>query len=358
MTKKSHPKNIMAKCFNQEYYNALTPDQQSRLLQCCSSGIVNTDSAMGCYAMNPNDYDEFKDFFKAALESYHNVDLSVKSHTNNWDLDKVEGDFPEGNILDVSKFGLGALSMRIRTARNLKNFPLPGSMSKQQRIDLEIAMGEVFQTLIDDPKFGGKYVSLTPGHKNQMSDDEYKALVKAHIMFKDMSNDSYLLAAGIAAHWPFGRGCYVSEDKGFIIWLGEEDHLRIMCMKKSVIINEVFDRLKAAIDVVEKLIPGGCAKSETFGVVTSCPTNIGTGMRASVHIQLPKLTSDGTDKQVKKLCDPFGLSVRGLGGEHTPIGSDGTVDISPRARFCISEAEIAGALYQGVKKVWDAETNA
>ena len=44
-------------------------------------------------------------------------------------------------------------------------------------------------------------------------------------MFKDMSADHYLVTAGIASHWPFGRGCYVSEDREFIIWVGEEDHL-------------------------------------------------------------------------------------------------------------------------------------
>merc|ERR1712061_252083 len=177
----------------------------------------------------------------------------------------------------------------------------------------------------------------------------------AHIMFKDMSADSFLVDAGIACHWPHGRGCYFSTDKGFIIWVGEEDHLRIMAMKKSTKINDVFDRLKAAIDVVEKLIPGGCAKSNDFGVITSCPTNMGTGMRASVHVQLPKLTKDGTDVKAKEVCKPYGLGVRGLGGEHTPIGADGTVDISPKARFCISEAEIACALYKGVKQVWNEE---
>jgi len=65
-------------------------------------------------------------------------------------------------------------------------------------------------------------------------------------------------------------------------------------MKKGAILNEVFDRLKTAVDLLEEKIVGGCAKSE-FGVVTSCPTNIGTGMRASVHIKLPNLTKDGTD---------------------------------------------------------------
>jgi len=163
-----------------------------------------------------------------------------------------------------------------------------------------------------------------------------------------MSADSFLLAAGIAGDWPNGRGCYHSEDKQFIIWVGEEDHLRIMCMKKGALLNEVFDRLEKAVKVVEEKIDGGCAKSPDFGVVTSCPTNIGTGMRASVHIALPNLTKDGTDAKAKEIAKPLGLSVRGLGGEHTPIGADGTVDISPSARFCISEAEIVTALYKGI----------
>merc|ERR1712158_180322 len=121
------------------------------------------------------------------------------------------------------------------------------------------------------------------------------------------------------------------------------------------VINDVFDRLKAAIDVVEAMIPGGCAKSAWAGVITSCPTNIGTGMRASVHIQLPKLTADGTDKKAKEIAKPLGLSVRGKGGEHTPIGADGTVDISPSARFCISEAEIVTALHKGLELLWAEE---
>jgi protein-arginine kinase len=180
-------------------------------------------------------------------------------------------------------------------------------------------------------------------------------LVDEHIMFKDMSVDSYLVTAGIAADWPNGRGCYVSADKEFIIWVGEEDHLRIMCMKKGTILNEVFDRLKTAVDVVESKIEGGCAISPDFGVVTSCPTNIGTGMRASLHLAIPNLCADGTEKKAKLIAKPLGLSVRGMGGEHTPIGKDGTVDISPSARFCITEAEIVTALYKGVKLLKEEE---
>ena len=68
--------------------------------------------------------------------------------------------------------------------------------------------------------------------------------------------------------------------------------------------------------------------SAKYGAVTSCPTNIGSGMRGSVHVPLPNLTTDGTDKTAKAIARPLGLSVRGTGGEDTPIGADGTVDIS------------------------------
>ena len=174
-------------------------------------------------------------------------------------------------------------------------------------------------------------------------------------MFKDMSADAYLKSAGIASDWPIGRGCYISDDKKLIVWVGEEDHLRIMCMFEGTLLNDVFARLHKALEVVSA-IPGlEFAFSKTYGNVTSCPSNLGTGMRASVHIKLPNLTSDGTDAKAKAICAPLGLSVRGLGGEHTPIGKDGTVDISPSARFCIKESTIITNLYKGLQELVRAE---
>ena len=216
-------------------------------------------------------------------------------------------------------------------------------------------MCEAFEKLKAMPEYGGGYNSLTPGHANEISQEQYKQLVADHIMFKDMAADPYLASAGIASDWPYGRGCYVSEDRGFVIWVGEEDHLRIMCMKKGTLLNDVFDRLKTALDVVSGIEGLSFARSPDYGVVTSCPTNLGTGMRASVHIPIPKLTADGTDAKAKEVCKPLGLSVRGIGGEHTPIGEGGVCDISPRARFCITEAEIICALYKGIKLLKEKE---
>lgn len=81
----------MAQAFTEEYFNTLNDDQKVRLLNCCKSGIVNEDSCMGCYALNPADYDEFRPFFSRALELYHKVDLATTKHVNNWSLEGVEG---------------------------------------------------------------------------------------------------------------------------------------------------------------------------------------------------------------------------------------------------------------------------
>lgn len=344
--KQHNPNNIALQSFDADYFASLGDDAKARLMQCMNSGVENPDSEMGCYACQPSDYDELRPFFAKALAAYHKVSEDAR-HTNNWSLASVDG-LPDSGELDLADLGLPELSMRVRVGRNLADFPLPGAMTQEDRVALETRMMAAFDKLIANPEYGGAYHSLTPGNPNEISAEAYQDLVDAHVMFKDMSNDRYLVAAGIAGDWPYGRGCYVSQDRGFIIWVGEEDHLRIMCMERGTVLNRVFDRLKTALDVVSAIDGLAFATSPDYGVVTSCPTNLGTGMRASVHIQLPNLTSDGTDKRAKEIARPLGLSVRGIGGEHTPIGADGTVDISPSARFCITEAEIIAALYKGI----------
>ena len=100
------------------------------------------------------------------------------------------------------------------------------------------------------------------------------------------------------------------------------------------------------------------ATSSKYGYVTSCPSNLGTGMRASVHVKIPNLTADGTETKAKAVCKPLGLSVRGTGGEHTPIGADGTVDISPSKRLFIKERDIIAKLYSGISDLMVEEKKA
>ena len=174
--KKSHPDNIAMSCFDFGYYNSLSPDLQKRMLACARSGFENPDSGMGAYAIQPDDYDVLTPYLDACIRKYHKVPAGQK-HVNDWSLEGVEG-LPADGKLDVTKLGLGELSMRVRTGRNLKAFPLPGGMSLQDRKDMENVMVKAFSTLINEPAYGGRYVSLTPGHPNQIADGEYNQLVK------------------------------------------------------------------------------------------------------------------------------------------------------------------------------------
>ncbi len=320
--------------------------------QCVRTGIDNADSGLGCYAMTPDDYTKFAGFFDKVIRDYHGDETGAKKHESSWDASGVG----EGGVLDVRKLGFEEeLSMRVRVGRNLKAFNLPGKMDQAERIKFEQTMLKAFEALVAMPEYGGTVYSLTPDfgegavNPNKISDEKYKELVDAHVLFKDMDADPFLKSAGISSDWPYGRGCWQSEDKQCIIWFGEEDQLRIMCMKKGFLLNEVFDRLNKMLEVVSGIEGIEFATDENYGFVTSCPSNLGTGMRASVHVKIPNLTSDGTDAKAKEVCSPLGLSVRGTGGEHTPIGADGTVDISPRARLFIKEAEIIEKLYKGIE---------
>jgi protein-arginine kinase len=321
--------------------------------------VENPDSGIGCYVMSPSDLKTFSAFFDPLIRDYHKAKAGDK-HVTDWDASSVG----ENGVLDVTKLGLSELSMRVRVGRNLKSFNLPGAMTKDDRIKFEKTMLAAFKVLIDDPAYGGQVYSLTPdfgngeSNPNLITPEKYQELVDSHVMFKDMDADPYLKSAGISADWPYGRGCYQSADGQVIVWFGEEDQLRIMCMKKGTKLNEVFDRLRTVLEKIES-IPGiEFAHDEDFGYITSCPSNLGTGMRASVHVKVPNLTRDGSDAKAKAVCKPLGLSVRGTGGEHTPIGADGTIDLSPSSRLFIKERDIIARLYEGIQKLMEKEQEA
>ena len=176
LIKTGYPNNLMAKHFDESYFKSLSEDEQAAFLACCRSGIENADSGMGCYAMQPSDYDRFKPFFSQVLASYHGVSVEAK-HETDWSLEGVEG-LPEDGQLDLAALGLPALSMRVRVGRNLADFPLPGAMSRADRVALESKMCAAFDLLIAMPEYGGRYYSLTEGHKDYVDNAKYTELVK------------------------------------------------------------------------------------------------------------------------------------------------------------------------------------
>ena len=129
----------------------------------------------------------------------------------------------------------------------------------------------------------GSYYSL-----EDMDDRIRDTLIEYHFLFKE--GDRFLEAAGLNRDWPEGRGIFYNEDRTFLVWVNEEDQLRIISMQMGGDIGGVFSRLAKGIQEINKYM--GFAHDPSLGYITSCPTNLGTALRASVHIKLPNLGSD------------------------------------------------------------------
>lgn len=340
-----HPGNLMARHFDEHLYRQFDAAKRQRFDQMIASGIENRDSQMGIYAMQPGDYDDFAEMIDPMIRDFHAIKGEIRQQ-HDWDT--------TAKICDLGAIDprLKDVSMRVRVARNVANFPLPGAMSRNERVEFENQAVAAFDQLIANPTFGGSYLSITPGSAHEISAQEYERRVAAHQMFKDMSADKYLNVAGISADWPHGRGMYVSSDQDFLVWVGEEDHLRIMAMQHGGNLNALFARLHDGLEVLSQLLPA-FATSPAYGNVTSCPTNLGAGMRASLHLQLPKLTADMDN--LKQQAKQLGLAVRGAGGEHSGAGAGGLVDISPSARLGVTEMQIMQRLYDGTAQLWAME---
>lgn len=180
--------------------------------------------------------------------------------------------------------------MRARVARNVKGWNLPPKMDKEERLRFEEKMVEVFNS------FGieGRYYSLTPEHANLISNEEADKMRASHYLFNDMTTDNHLTSAGVASDWPYGRGIWMSNDKTKMIWVGEEDQLRIISI---VIGNDLGIVDKSLHDLLTAMEKSGLefAEHPTYGVITTCPTNMGTGKRQSILGKFPGISNRGKD---------------------------------------------------------------
>ena len=129
-------------------------------------------------------------------------------------------------------------------------------------------------------ELAGKYYPL-----NDLSEADRKQLKQDNFLFSE--GNKYLEAAGFNYDWPNGRGVFLSHDKTFLIWVNEEDHLRFISMQPNGDIHSVFSKLCKACTILEKYV--SFSFSDRLGFITSCPSNLGTSLRASIYIKLPKL---------------------------------------------------------------------
>ena len=172
--------------------------------------------------------------------------------------------------------------------------------------------------------------------------------------------------------WPEGRGIFHNDAKTFLMWVNEEDQSRIISMEKGGDVKGVFARLARGIKAVGDAVKAESGKdyalSEQYGYIHTCPTNLGTGMRASVHVDLPGWTAESVDK-LKARCEELAVQPRGTRGEsggqtgewqnfyiqttklkYCPPGH--TYDISNKHRLGYSEVQLVQVMIDAVNTLW------
>jgi creatine kinase/arginine kinase len=322
-------KSMLCKHLTLDVFELLKDRETSngfRLKDVINSGVVNIDSGIGIYAGDEESYFTFAALFDPIIEEYHgyNVNNKHKSNLNPNDL-KAPNPDPESNYI---------VSTRIRVGRNIANIPLGPAISKKQRDEVENQVSQALKSLKGN--LSGTYYPL-----KGMGEEVSKQLIEDHFLFK--AGDRFLEAAGLNRDWPEDRGIFHNDEKTFLVWINEEDQMRIISMQMGGDIKEVFTRLTTAIKEIEKFIR--FAHNPHIGYITSCPTNLGTAMRASVHIKLPKLAMDMNT--FKAITDKHHLQIRGIHGEHSE-SEGGIYDISNLRRDGVTEVECEQDMYDGV----------
>ncbi len=204
------------------------------------------------------------------------------------------------------------ISTRIRLARNLAEYPFPAKLDTKTRI----AVNESVRDAVP-----------AEAHLQYI---EMKTLTQAQMV---SMAEKHLISPEFASSAD-GRALLLSDDEEISIMLNEEDHIRLQVMKPGLALSEAYaaaDKLDTAIN--DKL---RFAFNPHLGYLTECPTNLGTGMRASVMLHLPALTALGRVGTLAATVSKLGLTIRGAYGEGSaPLGD--LYQISNQVTLGISE---------------------
>ena len=304
--------------------------------------------------------------------------------SHGWDLTTINRDFltdvPEDFDLDLgllTPLAIPSMPIRLSCARNLKAFNLVSTMTQDERTTVEDLLGHTIMMLIERPEWRGRYVSLTPGHPNEIQASEHEGLAAEGLMFPAATTNAEMEAGGLTADWPYGRGCWISQDERTTIWIGNEDHLLINAGGSSEHdVDVLLDQLAVMLEIVEDTEKGIEFQFDArySGYVTSSIKRAGTGMVASAKLKLPKMTIDGSADRVREVIKEKKLDMQivvedkavsqgfeklsSMGAgllSSDDVASGGEVHLEVKRTYMVTEAHIAASLYCGLKAIWEAE---
>lgn len=190
------------------------------------------------------------------------------------------------------------ISTRIRLARNLKDYPFPCKLNHQGR-------EKVIEKVKDAVKKSNSPVASDFSFikMSELTSSQSVSLVEKRLVSPEFISDTD------------GRALLISKDESFSIMINEEDHIRLQVITKGLSLEQAYD----TADKLDTLLDENLdfAFDEKLGYLTQCPTNLGTGMRASVMLHLPALEKSRAINRIAGNLSKLGLTIRGAHGEGT-----------------------------------------
>merc|ERR1712054_727965 len=343
-----------------------TTSQGTTFAQIIKTGVDNPGhphiKTVGMTACDEESYEVFKALFDPVISARHNGYAADAIQPTNLDISQLSD-------TDIDPEGKYVLTTRVRTGRSVKGFKLPPTIEFEERRKLEALCVNALLKMEGDLK--GEYFPLH-GSKSWadkpdgMSHEKEESLRKCGNLFQE-PDSTLLLASGMGRHWPDGRGVFHNDDNNLFVWVGEEDHLRIVSMQGSrdgptpegKLIKEVTARFIRACDQVQKVLREAGSDfmhNDHLGWVLTCPSNLGTGLRAGTMVMLPKLSARD---DWKAICKSLGLQARGTGGVDS-ASTGGTWDVSNADRIGKGEVDLVNTLIEGAAQLvkWESALDA
>lgn len=215
------------------------------------------------------------------------------------------------------------MSSRVRLARNFNDYPFPFKMSRED--------GEKVIQRVKDAIFNRSIAT---------NDYEFKDMLKMNPIDKQALVEKHLISPNLVGA-KSASAAIISKDEKVSIMINEEDHLRIQCLFPGLQLDKAWELCDKIDSLLEENID--YSFSEKYGYLTCCPTNLGTGIRASAMLHLPALTMTGYIKGMLEVCGKLGIAVRGIYGENSEALGN-LFQISNQITLGQSEEEIINSI--------------
>jgi protein arginine kinase len=224
------------------------------------------------------------------------------------------------------------VSTRIRLARNLAGIPFPARIMKPE--DVELVHSQARRCLTKSPTFTYERLS-------GLSELNKRALMEGHVISSDLARSK-------------NGGLITSDDQSLSVMIMEDDHYRLQGLGAGLSLFATYNM----VDKLDQLLAGEVeyAFSDELGFLTSCPTNVGTGLRASLMLHLPALSAAKGIPRISSMIGKVGMTVRGAFGEGS-TASGAFYQISNQVTLGVSEKEILMRLLSIAGKVIEFERN-